>query len=97
MKPGDYVKVIAAPDPWEGAGESDSDRISLLGHVGIIVEVEPPEGNWGYECALVRFPHVGFEITGQRNIELRCLELVSSPAVQIAEAIFDLGDDIHED
>ena len=86
MKIGDYVKVVKVPDPWEGAGESDSDRESLLGHVGVIVEVGAVD-----DLALVRFPSVGYydEETGQRNIETSALEIVApAPPRRIYRNLF---------
>jgi hypothetical protein len=77
---GDYVRVDSVPDAWEGSGESEEDRRSLVGHVGLVVEVAPGwEGCEG--MALVRFPLAFTERrTGQRNIEFEALVVVSSPA-----------------
>lgn len=94
FKVGDYVKVIAIADPWEG-GDSDDDRQTYIGHVGVITEVDAA----GCYCDtsvpddtiyLTRFPNQAEEhITGQRWFEERVLELVSSPAVPISHRLFD--------
>lgn len=85
MNVGDYVKVIAIPDSWEGAGESDSDRESLLGHVGVIVEAAVED------LVLVRFPsaHWFDSEAGQRNIETSALEIVApAPPVPLYSMLF---------
>lgn len=73
---GDYVKVIYAPESWEGAGESEGDRFGYIGHVGVVVALEELVGE---DFALVRFPSSIAEYVGQRNIEFSCLQVVSRP------------------
>jgi hypothetical protein len=98
---GDYVKVIETPDSWEGSGEDEEDRVALIGHVGVIVELDhgdytdkhgKPTG-----MALVRFP-VG-RLDGddwkqrsvQRNIEFTALSQVSSPLNPLPQSLLDNG------
>lgn len=88
---GDYVRVARIPDPWEGAGEEEEDRLAYVGHVGVVVEVEDWTNNTGHTAlttgptndictgiCLVRFPLEDDETsTHQRNIEAEALEIVS--------------------
>lgn len=90
IRAGDYVRVSKVPGPWEGSGESDADRESLVGHVGVVVEAGVDN-----DLVLVRFPYHGIihpgwngEI-GQRNIELDCLVLVSRPSCKLTSHIFE--------
>lgn len=78
LQVGDYARIIAVPEAWEGSGEPPEDRLALLGHVGLVIEV--PDGTDADDCALLRFPWAGSEgVTGQRNVELSALARVSSP------------------
>lgn len=86
MKIGDYVKVVKVPTSWEGAGESDKNRESLLGHVGVIIEVGAVD-----DLALVRFPSANDRDieSGQRNIEISALEIVAPcPPVPLYSMLF---------
>ncbi len=90
---GDYVKVVRVADPWEG-GDSDEDRKTYIGHIGIVVELspldDPVDGNVVNETMfLVRFPHcIKEHYTGQRWFEKDSVEVVSSPKVPISENLF---------
>lgn len=84
MKVGDYVLVNTVPEPWESSGEEQGDREALVGHVGVIVEMDD-------ENVLVRFPCVWAEnSSGQRNIEHAALLFVSSPKTGLPDTCFDL-------
>ena len=89
---GDYVRVSRIPDPWEGAGEEEEDRLAYIGHVGVVVEVDDwtnddhleatvttgPNNDPCSGVCLVRFPIEDDEnYTHQRNIEAEALEIVS--------------------
>jgi hypothetical protein len=100
MKVGDYALIVKVPDAWEGAGEDPEDREALLGHVGLVVEV--PDPNQEYfgldDCVLLRFPWLNSEgVTGQRNVEITALEVVSSPALPIPlDLIMNSGPGMNE-
>lgn len=86
-KVGDYVQVIKEPLPWEGAGESREDRISLIGHVGILLELDTDE-EWASitECmAFVGFVGLHTNKAPQRNIEVESLEFVTRPKRPLSE------------
>jgi len=93
MNVGDYVKVTKVADPWEG-GDSEEDRETYIGHVGVVVELSPPydpvDGSVVNEAMfLVRFPHcIKEHYTGQRWFEEGSVELVSAPKVPISENLF---------
>lgn len=73
IQTGDYVRITRQPDPWEGSGEEPEDALSLIGHIGLVIETDD-------EWALLRFPWLDSEgVTGQRNVELTALELMSRP------------------
>jgi len=86
LKVGDYVKVIAIPGPWESSGESDEDRESYVGHVGVILERVLGDDDPEFDFCYVSFPLTDWEVwderdrSHQRNIERSCLEKVSTPA-----------------
>lgn len=85
LKEGAYVRVVATPRMWEGAGESPRDRESLVGHYGLVVELDEIT-----ELCLVQFMQPGKLC--QRWIEWKCLELESlsdRPALPISKHIFD--------
>ena len=76
MKIGDYAFIHTKPEAWDGSGESSEDQEALIGHVGLVVEVDNEDG-----FALLRFPWLDAEgVTGQRNVELSALQVVSSCA-----------------
>lgn len=76
MRVGSYVKVISTPESWEGAGESDSDRLAFVGHIGIVVEAPSDKD----DVVFVRFPtYHHYDKTGNRNFEQECLEVISEP------------------
>ena len=90
MDVGTYVRVTKVADPWEG-GDSDEDRQTYIGHVGIVVEVDKA-GDHRYSEAmyLVRFPNPAKEHqTGQRWFEESALYAVSQPAIPITQNLFD--------
>lgn len=74
MRIGDYALIHTIPEAWDGSGEDRADQEALVGHVGLVVEVDEEDG-----FALLRFPWLDAEgVTGQRNIELSALQVVSS-------------------
>lgn len=81
LEVGDYARIIDLPEAWEGSGEDEEDRMALLGHVGLVIEIDDdPNDYTSCHCALLRFPWLNEEgITGQRNVELSVLEFVSRP------------------
>lgn len=79
---GDYVLVNSKPDDWESGASTEAQR-TLVGHVGIVVEVNG-FGDDTFMC-LVRFPHVDKEhATAQSNIEVEALTLVGRPTAPIS-------------
>jgi hypothetical protein len=92
-----YIKVIGVPDPWEGSGEDDCDRESLVGHIGIVIEVDiypdfvPDTSRSIRTYYLIRFPYTRQEHqTCQRWIEEDKLELVAtSPVNPITQFMFE--------
>lgn len=79
---GDYVQVVAPPEPWDGSGESSEDLKSYVGHVGVVVENSNIDGQF----ALVRFANWSIVEIGQRMIEWNCLKLISHPENPLPEA-----------
>jgi len=86
---GDYVLVKSVPAHWDGSGESDEDRESLVGHVGIVCESLPDE-----EMCHIKFAdsklHSGKvldESIGFRNVEYQCLTVLSRPKQPITNYI----------
>jgi hypothetical protein len=82
---GDYVRVTKTPDPWEGCGESKEFRESLVGHIGIVIEVGA-DTYINDECLLIAFVwrNGSGDASGfQRNIEHDSLELVYRPEMTL--------------
>ncbi len=86
---GDYVQVIATPDPWESSGETDSDRAAYVWHVGVVVEGPVNLDDGMPATYLLRFPDSRRERTGQRNIEETVLTFVSRPRDELPLACID--------
>lgn len=87
MKPGQYAVVRDLPAAWEGSGESEADRTTLIGHVCLILEHDEK-----LNVCLVKFPDPssdGDTSCGQRNIECRSLSVVSVPVKPIFNNLFE--------
>lgn len=84
-RPGDYVKVVEMPQPWEGSGEGDVERATLIGQVGVVCEVDDQNGFEDDPMLHVRFPVWWFDGVCCRNIEQSVVTLVSRPLCPIAE------------
>jgi len=90
MKPiriGDYVQVKKQPKGWDGSGEIEYERTSLVGHVGVVVHIDVDE-----DFYLVRFtafqPRLD-DLSFVRNIERRCLRrLTRQPVLPLASTYF---------
>jgi hypothetical protein len=97
---GDYVMVVKTPQPWDGAGEDPDDRMALIGHIGLVVELDLDE-MWktisGCEegMTFIRFLILDTEdqirenMTPQRNIEINALQLVSRPNKPMPQFLVD--------
>jgi hypothetical protein len=96
LQVGDYVRVDKVPGPWEGSGESESDRQALVGHVGVVVEcaVGGVGDDVTTEWAFVRFPYRGrtnifSNLAVARNIELGALTFISRPSRRLPATMLD--------
>ena len=90
MKVGDYALVVARPASWESSGEESVDLDAYVGHVGIILEIDPNGWPDSEGMALLRFPTlIDYSITGQRNIELEVLTFISSPIFELPSVCID--------
>ena len=83
MKVGDYALVVARPASWESSGEESVDLDAYVGHVGIILEIDPNGWPDSEGMALLRFPFLNDLISGQRNIEMEALQRISSPQYEL--------------
>lgn len=84
MNVGCYVCVSVVPDAWEGSGESLEERMNLVGHIGVVLELDE-------QFAFVRFPRTTEDIDDgpivyERNFERHCLSVLSSPVTTLPDS-----------
>ena len=85
MNVGSYVQIVEVPASWEGSGEDHDDLEAYVGHVGIVVEVDLE-----MDLVLLRFPTLsGEQVTGQRNVELSAVLLISAPSKRLPRCCID--------